>query len=217
MKTGMDRWLIVVGLVLILVGGIVTAVGAEDATLPGVSAHTLTVDGVAYAPSQLSGPVVHYETPDTSPVAAFTERHVWNGVHGAEHLPCAGGIHWIDNANLLTISHCLPDPTTTTTTEQTTTTTEATTTTTTEPTTTTTEATTTTTTVVTTTTLGTTTTTEAVTTTTGPDETTTTTVVTTTTTEPPDELPYTGANLLGLFLIGSGAVLSGWGVLRVTG
>lgn len=89
----------------------------------------ITVDGVQYAATKVSGPTVHYETPDTNPQAASTERHTWTG-NGAENLPCPYGIHWIDNANVLTISHCLPGETTTTTTDPTTTTTHATTTTT---------------------------------------------------------------------------------------
>ena len=68
----------------------------------------LNVDGNVYQPSQTSGPVRHYNTPDTNPGSAFSDRHTWNGVNGADNLPCPNGIHWVDNANLLTISHCLP-------------------------------------------------------------------------------------------------------------
>jgi LPXTG-motif cell wall-anchored protein len=179
----------------------------------------LTVDGVTYSPTHISGPVYHYETPDTSPLVAFTNKHTWNGVNGAENLPCPGGIHWVDNKNLLTISHCLPweEPTTTTTTSTTTTTTtEPPTTTTTEPpTTTTTEITTTTTTEPTTTSSTTTTVVQPTTTTTStvvstteaPSTTsvppTTVTTVVTTTTVPP-ELPMTGipAGMLTLFGVG---------------
>ncbi len=91
--------------------------------------HVLTVDGQEYSPTKVVGnandPTVHYETPDTNPGAAFTERHDWVG-NGSEKLPCEFGIHWIDNANVLTISNCLEGETTTTTREdeETTTTTE---------------------------------------------------------------------------------------------
>jgi len=78
----------------------------------------IIVDGVAYDPTKIVGngydATVHYETPDTNPQAANTDRHVWVG-HGSDNLPCEGGIHWIDNRNVLTISHCLEVPTTTTT------------------------------------------------------------------------------------------------------
>lgn len=174
----------------------------------GSTPSDIVVDGVAYEATQVSGPVVHYETPTPNPVAASTERHTWDGIHGAENLPCEGGIHWIDNANLLTVSHCLEVPTTTTTTEPpTTTTTEPPTTTTTEPTTTTTEAPTTTTIAPTTTTV--------VPTTTTPETTTTETPVTTTTTTP-GELPLTGANLGVLAIVGALMVLLGYATLRAT-
>ena len=74
----------------------------------------ITVDGVEYNATKVSGPTVHYETPDTNPQEAFTERNVWTG-NGSEHLPCPAGIHWIDNKNVLTISNCLEAPVTTTT------------------------------------------------------------------------------------------------------
>lgn len=104
---------------------------AQEVTEAPVEAtgYFLTVDGVTYQPSQESGPVRHYETPDVEPVEAFSDRHVWTG-NGSELLPCPGGIHWIDNESLLTISHCLEVPpsttTTTTTTEPPTTTTSTT-------------------------------------------------------------------------------------------
>jgi hypothetical protein len=82
----------------------------------------LNVDGVVYSPSQVSGPVNHYTTPDISPSSAFSDRHTWLG-HGGEQLPCQFGIHWVDNANVLTVSHCLEGETTTTTTIPATTTT----------------------------------------------------------------------------------------------
>ena len=81
------------------------------------SGHTLTVDGTVYTPTKVVGNaadhVVHYETPDTDPTAAFSERHQWVG-NGSEHLPCPFGIHWIDNKNVLTISNCLGGETSTT-------------------------------------------------------------------------------------------------------
>ena len=97
--------------------------------IPGsaISGPDLTVDGVAYEPTKIVGQAydatVHYETPDTNPTVAFTDRHQWVG-NGSELLPCQYGIHWIDNKNVLTISHCLEDPdeeTTTSTTQATTT------------------------------------------------------------------------------------------------
>lgn len=85
------------------------------AVTPAVgSDQSLTVDGEVYSATKISGPTVHYETPDTSPEVAFTERNTWTG-NGSEWLPCEGGIHWIDNENVLTISNCLEVPTTTTT------------------------------------------------------------------------------------------------------
>lgn len=77
-----------------------------------------------YSAVKVSGPVYHYETPETNPDYAEERMngHVWEG-HGSEHLPCPGGIHWISNNKLLTISNCLevPSSTTTTTTVPTTT------------------------------------------------------------------------------------------------
>ena len=99
----------------------------------------INVDGVEYQASKVTpGGTVHFETPDTNPVAAFTVRNVWVG-NGSKQLPCPGGIHWIDNKNVLTISNCLEEETTTTTEQETTTTTEQVTTTTGQVTTTTTE------------------------------------------------------------------------------
>lgn len=162
----------------------------------------INVDGVEYdAGPPFEAAVNHFYTPYTGadPVSAFTARNVWTG-NGSDNLPCLGGYHWVDNENVLTISHCLPEePTTTTTTTEptTTTTTEATTTTTTVP--------------ETTTTVPETTTTTDPTTTTVPEDTTTTTAPVTTTTKPP-ELPLTGppdwaipASLAALGLIGLGA------------
>ena len=90
----------------------------------------IVVDGAEYQATKVTpSGVWHFETPDVFPRAAATVRHVWQG-NGNDHLPCEGGIHWIDNDNLLTISHCLeveeppstttpptttPPPTTTTT------------------------------------------------------------------------------------------------------
>lgn len=161
---------------------------------------TITVDGVEYdAGEPFTADVDHYYTPDVHPLAAHTERHVWQG-HGQEQLPCEGGIHWVDNKNVLTVSHCLPTADTTTTTAPTTTTTEpTTTTTTTSPTTTTTE--------------GTTTTTDA--TTTSTTEAATTTVTPTTTTTPP-ELPKTGAPLGVLAAVGLALATLGYLTVRAT-
>lgn len=106
--------LAVLGIVLMLA---LPATGAEEVG-------PITVDGVEYAPTKVTpGGTVHYETPDVNPQEAFTSRNVWTG-NGSEHLPCEGGIHWIDNKNVLTISHCLEVPATTTTTVPRTTTTE---------------------------------------------------------------------------------------------
>ena len=199
------------------------------------SVATITVDGVQYEASKYSGPTVHFETPDVQPVAAFTDRHVWSG-NGSEHLPCEGGIHWIDNQNILTVSHCLEGgttttststtsttkPTTSTTTSSTTTTTEATTTTT-DPTTTTTSSTTTVPSTTTTSTLPgsatsttSSTTTQAPATTAPPTTVTTTIVVTTTVPSPTPTLPNTGAPLGVLFAAGFGLVLLGSLAIRAT-
>jgi len=184
---------------------------ATLATVP----HELNVDGVTYAPSKLSGPTVHYETPDVNPTSAFSERHVWEG-NGSENLPCEGGIHWIDNKNVLTISNCLEIPESTTTTTVVVTTTTVPPTTTTVPPTTTTIPETTTTTVQTTTTTTPSTTTS---TTTVPESTTTTVVVTTTTVPPcvyPDCLPETGRNLALPFFAGLALMALGLAALTVT-
>lgn len=109
----------------------------------GTATYQLTVDGQTYEPTKVVGdynfPTVHYETPDTDPQEAAAWRdwywQTWTG-NGSDLLPCEFGIHWISNANVLTVSHCLDAPTTTTT-EGTTSTTSTPTTTTTEPTTTT--------------------------------------------------------------------------------
>ena len=146
----MTRWLTALAIFLLALAPALTAASADAERL-------LVVDGVTYPPTQISGPVAHYETPDVNPTVAYTETHIWEG-NGSEHLPCEGGIHWIDNENLLTISNCLEVPPSTTTT----------TTSTTPPTT-----------IVTTTTL-------PVTTTTAPPTTTSTTPPTTTTTAPPE-------------------------------
>ncbi len=97
-------------------------IGAALAQANGT--HTLTVDGTVYAPSKVvgSGPTVHYFTPGATPSVAFTERHTWTG-NGSDNLPCEGLLHWIDNKNVLTISHCEFENGTTTTTTQVTTTT----------------------------------------------------------------------------------------------
>lgn len=79
--------------------------------------HSLTVDGVTYTPSKVvgNGPTVHYYTPGTTPSVAYTERHTWTG-NGSNNLPCDGRLHWIDNSNVLTISHCESETGSTTTT-----------------------------------------------------------------------------------------------------
>ena len=104
--------------------GAMAAVMLVDAQANG--GHTLTVDGTEYTPTKIvgSGPTVHYFTPGVNSVgSAFTERHTWTG-NGSGNLPCVGLLHWIDNANVLTISHCeFENGTTTTTTQVTTTTT----------------------------------------------------------------------------------------------
>ena len=111
----MKRRLLIAGAVVLLALALSAGlVASSDAS----SDHVLNVDGTDYAPTKVvgSGPTVHYETPDTNPAAAFSERHVWTG-NGSENLPCEFGLHWIDNANVLTISNCLEGRTTTTTTE----------------------------------------------------------------------------------------------------
>jgi len=137
------------GLAAVLVSG--AALAAPPAPAPP---KTLVVDGTSYSAYKVSGGASHFATPDTNPTAAYIiNGHVWTG-NGSDNLPCANGIHWIDNANVLTVSHCLEAPPVTTTT------------------------------IATTTTLATTTTTAPVTTTTAPEVTTTTAPEVTTTTEP---------------------------------
>ncbi len=147
--------------------------------------YVFTVDGVEYTAIKVvgSGPTVHYETPDVNPQSAFTDRNVWTG-NGSENLPCEGGIHWIDNKNVLTVSHCYQGeatPPTTSTSTTSTTRPPPTTTSTTIP-----SSTTTTTVQVTTTTVSPTTTTTVAPTTTSTLEPTTTTVPYSGTTVPPD-------------------------------
>lgn len=217
---------------------IAAALVALSLAIPGAALATagddffLEVDGVRHSPTKVSGPVRHYETPDTFPTEAFSDRHVWTG-NGSEHLPCEGGIHWVDNRNVLTVSHCLdPEPPTTTTTEPPSTTTTV------PPTTTTTEP-----------PPSTTTTIPTTTTTTEPPPSTTTTTVTvppattttstppstTTTTQPPSkvcdetsdlwnpetqdcELPFTGPADLALIAAGGLVLLlAGAGLRRLGG
>ena len=157
----------------------------------------LNVDGVVYTPSQVSGPVNHYTTPDISPSSAFSDRHVWLD-NGINNLPCMFGIHWVDNANVLTISHCLEGETSTTTTTPSTTTTTIT------------ESTTTTIPEETTTTIETTTTTNQESTTTTIVGTTTTVGDTTTTVRVPEgTLPVTGIGVAGLGLAAAASFLLG--------
>lgn len=196
-----------IALAAILLGTLGFLVTAQNLLVADDLPTIITVDGVTYEATKVSGPTVHFETPDTNPSEAFTERNVWVG-NGSEQLPCEGGIHWIDNENVLTISNCLPSATTTTTGASTTTSTESTTTTS-SPTTTTTVPSTTT-----TTTTPTTTTSEASTTTSTTEPATTTTTTTTT----PPSLPFTGpdeamAVLLGLSIgfIAAGVGLLLWG------
>jgi len=214
-----NRIVTIASVIVLVVVAIMFATQAQ-ATTP-----TINVDGVEYQATQVSGPVWHFETPDVNPTAAFTDRNVWNGINGAEWLPCEGGIHWIDNENLLTISHCLEGGTTTTTSSTTTTSTtlESTTTTTTSSTTTT-EATTTTTDPTTTTSSSTTIPKDTTTTTTILSTTLTTALPTTTTIAPTTtslvsetttvvpvtpELPKTGAPIGVLFAAGLGLVILG--------
>ena len=90
--------------------------GASAEPVRGGPAPVLIVDGVEYLPTKVTpSGTRHYETPDVAPeAAAVPDRgQVWAG-HGADHLPCLAGIHWISNGNLLTVSHCLePEATTT--------------------------------------------------------------------------------------------------------
>jgi hypothetical protein len=185
---------------LVALGIIFISSGLGAAMAPAEGPDTITVDGVEYQATQKSGPVSHFETPDVNPAEAFTDRNVWDG-NGSENLPCEEGIHWIDNANVLTVSHCLGE------TEETTTTTEQATTTTTDGTTTTTEEE-----VTTTSTIDTTTSTEnVVTTITSPAPSTTVPTITVTTDTPSPELPFTGMEdwllPLGILLLATGGLL----------
>ena len=180
-------------LTTILAAIALATIGAPALAAEGV----ITVDGVAYeAGEPFEANVDHYYTPYTGadPVTAYTDRHDWTG-NGSDNLPCLGGYHWVDNENVLTISHCLPEEPTTTTTSTTSTTS-------------------------TTTTVPETTTTSTVpetTTTSTPedDPTTTTTGAPTTTTTKPPELPYTGPSdwLPALGAIGLGLVALGTATL----
>src|SRR5262245_57536248 len=99
-------------------------VGA-DLALAGDTDHTIIVDGLPYPSYQESGDTWHFLSPGpTATSASVPERgQVWNGINGANFLPCDGNIHWVSNQNLLTISACIhPVPTTTTSTSTTSTT-----------------------------------------------------------------------------------------------
>lgn len=187
---------VIVVAVLVLVALVATAGTARgDHRTP--PENSLFVDTAVYLPTKVTpGGTYHYETPETNPNVVFLLNHeydhVWTG-NGSEHLPCEGGIHWIANKNVLTVSNCLDSPSTTTTTVPPSTTTSVmeTTTTTESPTTTTTQG------------PSTTTTTGASTTTETSSPSTSTSVPTGQPTVPdgPNELPYTGledADALGL-------------------
>jgi hypothetical protein len=117
----MKRIALTLGVALTLIGGVaaLAIVPAEPLAVSGSTAtHVLYVDGTPYNHTQESGPVIHFET---GPIeggedVTFPERdQVWEG-NGSDNLPCEFGAHWVSNANLLTLSHCLdgPDETTTT-------------------------------------------------------------------------------------------------------
>ena len=189
----------------IFIGAVIGLLIVALVSIARADSPTITVDGVTYSAVKVTpANTIHFETPDTNPSAAFTDRHVWEG-HGSEYLPCDGGIHWIDNANVLTISHCLETETTTTTTAPTTTTTVV-------------ETTTTTTTPTTTTSSPSTTTTAPVTTSSSVPPTTEPPTATTPPSAPPPTLPYTGLpdNASGLVLAGL-ALLSLGGVAVYAG
>ncbi len=115
---------------LLLIAGLaLTAVGFSTVAEAEVGPGPITVDGVQYPADRTTGGATHYETPTPNPKTASNSVHTWTG-NGSGNLPCPGGIHWISNENVLTVSHCLADSgsTTTTTTEapdESTTTTEA--------------------------------------------------------------------------------------------
>lgn len=104
------------------------AIGAGLYVAPKALAdsHVLVVDGVSYTSTkETPGGTISWETPDANPTSAlFAERNqTWDyGGNGSDHLPCQYGIHWISNANVLTVSNCLEAPPSTSTTSTTTTT-----------------------------------------------------------------------------------------------
>jgi hypothetical protein len=108
----MKRIALTLGVALTLIGGVaaLAIVPAEPLAVSGSTAtHVLYVDGTPYNHTQESGPVIHFET---GPIeggedVTFPERdQVWEG-NGSDNLPCEFGAHWVSNANLLTLSHCL--------------------------------------------------------------------------------------------------------------
>jgi hypothetical protein len=114
----MKRIALTLGVALTLIGGVaaLAIVPAEPLAVSGSTAtHVLYVDGTPYNHTQESGPVIHFET---GPIeggedVTFPERdQVWEG-NGSDNLPCEFGAHWVSNANLLTLSHCLEDDSTT--------------------------------------------------------------------------------------------------------
>ena len=114
----------------LLLGGLTIANSASASN----TSHVLVVNGVSYNsyketaadpndPNDIG--TVQWQTPNvtTSAIVTFAERNqTWNGVNGANLLPCQFGVHWISNGSKLTISHCLAETEATTTTSTTSTT-----------------------------------------------------------------------------------------------
>lgn len=111
----MKRLALTAGVLLTLAAGAVALaiVPAEPLAVSGSTAtHVLYVDGTPYNHTQVSGPVIHFET---GPIVGgedvtFPERdQVWDG-NGSDNLPCEFGAHWVSNENTLNLSHCLEGP-----------------------------------------------------------------------------------------------------------
>lgn len=111
---------------LLFLVGLAIGAGLYVAPKALADSHVLVVDGVSYTSTkETPGGTISWETSDTNPTSAlFAERNqTWGyGGNGSDHLPCPYGIHWISNANVLTISNCLEAPPSTSTTSTTTTT-----------------------------------------------------------------------------------------------
>jgi LPXTG-motif cell wall-anchored protein len=104
--------------ILVVAAGGFTSLAASGGAGASDGDHVLNVAGASVNSYKHSGSAIHWETRviGRSESVTYEERQqTWTG-NGSEHLEdCEGGLHWISNENVLTISHCLDDDETTTT------------------------------------------------------------------------------------------------------